>query len=137
MSYLIDTNVISELVKAKPEPRVLGWFGGVADETLYLSVLTLGELRNGVESLPKGSRRERLRVWLEHDLPAWFGERLLPVDAAIADRWGRLLAGAGRTLPAVDSLLAATALQHDLRIVTRNAADFRLSGVEVIDPWSA
>ncbi len=136
MSYLLDTNVVSELARARPEPRVLSWFAGVADEALYLSVLTLGELRNGVESMPRGARRERLRNWLEHDLPGWFDDRLLPVDAAIADRWGRLTASAGRHLPAIDSLLAATALQHDLRVVTRNASDFELPGLEVVDPWA-
>jgi predicted nucleic acid-binding protein len=136
VSYLLDTNVVSELARARPDPRVLAWFAGVADDALYLSVLTLGELRSGVESMPRGARRERLRNWLEHDVPGWFDDRLLPVDAAIADRWGRLTAGASRTLPAIDSLLAATALQHDLRVVTRNASDFELPGLEVVDPWA-
>jgi predicted nucleic acid-binding protein len=137
VSYLLDTNVVSELARARPEPRVLSWFAGVADEALYLSVLTLGELRNGVESMPSGARRERLRNWLEHDLPGWFEDRLLPVDGAIADRWGRLTASAGRTLPGIDSLLAATAFHHDLRVVTRNASDFDLPGLEVVDPWAS
>jgi predicted nucleic acid-binding protein len=107
----------------------------VVDEALHVSVLTLGELRRGVEKLPAGKRKKKLRYWLE--LPAWFGTRLLPIDAAVADTWGRLQAGAGRTLPVVDSLLAATALHHHLRLVTRNTMDFDGAGLETINPWSA
>lgn len=107
MSYLIDTNVVSELARPKPAPAVAAWFEEVADETLHLSVLTLGELRRRVEKLPAGKRKEKLRYWLEHEVPAWFGERLLPVDAFVADTWGRLQAVAERTLPAIDGLLAA------------------------------
>lgn len=136
MSYLVDTNVLSELTRPKPAPSVVGWFEDVADETLHLSVLTLGELRRGVEKLPPGKRREKLRYWLEHELSAWFGERLLPIDAGVADTWGRLQTTSGRTLPAVDSLLAATALHHHLRLVTRNTVDFDVSGLETINPWS-
>ena len=99
MSYLIDTNVISELVRAKPEPRVVKWFDALPDSALYLSVLTLGELRKGVEKLPDAVRREKLRLWLENDLPDWFGNHLLSVDAAVADRWGRLLTEADRSRP--------------------------------------
>ncbi len=136
MSYLVDTNVIPELTRPKPAPTVAAWFEAVADEALHLSVLTLGELRRGVDKLPSGKRKERLRHWLEHELPAWFGDRLLPIDAAVADTWGRLQAAADRTLPAVDSLLAATALHHHLRLVTRNTADFDVAGLETINPWS-
>jgi len=135
LSYLLDTNIVSELARSKPERRVTDWFAQVADESLFLSVLTLGELRQGVESLPIGVKRERLRLWLETDLPSWFGPRLLPVDAAVADRWGRLRAGARRTPPAVDGLIAATALHHDLRLVTRNTTDFRFPGLDVVNPW--
>jgi predicted nucleic acid-binding protein len=114
----------------------VAWFEEVGDEALHLSVLTLGELRRGVEKLPSGKRREKLRNWLEHELPDWFGERLLPIDAAVADAWGRLQAISARTLPAVDSLLAATALHHHLRLVTRNTMDFDVPGLETINPWS-
>lgn len=136
MSYLLDTNVISELVRAKPDERVVAWFRGVPDEALHLSVLTLGEIRKGVESVTATARKEKLRVWLETELPAWLGDRLLAVDLAVADRWGRLLAQVGRPVAAVDSLLAATALHHELRLVTRNAADFDFPGLEVVNPWS-
>jgi len=136
VSYLVDTNVISELTRPKPAASVATWFEEVADEALHLSVLTLGELRRGVEKLPAGRRKERLRDWLAHDVPAWFGDHLLPIDAGVAETWGRLQASAKRTLPAVDSLLAATALHHHLRLVTRNTADFEIVGLETINPWS-
>lgn len=137
MSYLLDTNVISELARARPEPSVSTWFGEATDEALYLSVLSLGELRRGVERLPAGQRREKLRRWLEQDLREWFGSRLLPVDAPVADTWGTLLASTRRTLPAIDGLIAATALHHGLRLVTRNVADFEVAGLDVINPWAA
>jgi predicted nucleic acid-binding protein len=137
MSYLIDTNVVSELIRAKPEPRVVAWFESLPDAALYLSVLTLGELRKGVEKLPDTPRQEKLRLWLENDLLNWFGQNLLPVDAEVADRWGRLLAAAARPVPAIDSLLAATALQHDLRLVTRNEKDFKFPGLVIVNPWDA
>ena len=137
MSYLLDTNVISELARPKPDSQISAWFASVPDETLHLSVLTIGEIRKGVERLPPSRKRERLRLWLEHDLAEWFAERLLPIDVGVADRWGRLLAETARPLPAIDSLLAATALHHGLRFVTRNASDFAFSGLEVIDPWRA
>jgi hypothetical protein len=86
--------------------------------------------------LPAGQRKEKLCNWLEGELVGWFGPRLLPVTAAVADRWGRLVAAAGRSIPAVDSLLAATALAHDLRLVTRNSADFQFPGLVVLNPWT-
>jgi hypothetical protein len=135
VSYLVDTNVVAGLSRRVPNPRVVSWFREVPDTALHLSVLTLGELRKGVESLADARKKERLRVWLENDLAEWFGERLLPVTAAVADRWGRLLAEAGRPVPAVDSLLAATALHHGLRMVTRNSQDFVFRGLDIVNPW--
>jgi len=135
VSYLLDTNVLSELVRPRPDARVVRWFREVPGEALHLSVLTLGEIRSGIERLGPGARREKLRLWLETELPAWFEDRVLPVDAPVADRWGRLLAEAGRSVPAVDGLLAATALHHELRLVTRNAEDFDFPGLEVVNPW--
>jgi predicted nucleic acid-binding protein len=135
MSYLLDTNVISEPFKARAEPRVLDWLMATPKELQFVSVLSLGELRRGLETMPLGSRRERIRSWLERDLAGWYGSRLLPVTLAIAERWGRLAAQAHRSLPRFDSLLAATALQHDLRVVTRNVRDFQFPGLEVINPW--
>ncbi len=135
MSYLIDTNAISELIRARPDRQVAEWFDRAAPESLHISVLTLGELRKGVDSLPLGARRERIGAWLETELPAWFEDRVLPIDAGVADTWGRLLAEVGRPVAAVDSLIAATALKHRLRVVTRNVEDFRLPGIEVVNPW--
>ena len=137
MSYLIDTNVVSELVRPQPHTAVLDWFAATPDDALYLSALTLGEIRKGVEKLTDATRREKLRVWMEHDLRHWFGPHILPVGAEVADRWGRLLAQMGRPVPVVDSLLAATALHHGLRLVTRNVRDFDYPGLEVINPWDA
>lgn len=135
MSYLLDTNVVSEIVRPRPNPQLLRWLQAVPDDALHLSVLTLGEIRSGVEKLKAGTKRERLRVWLEQELPAWFEDRLLPIDTRVADRWGRLLVDIGRPAPAIDSLLAATALAHGLRIVTRNTADFRFPALEAVNPW--
>ena len=135
MSYLLDTNVISELVRTEPDAAVLDWFAHTPDEALFLSVLTLGEIRKGIEKLSDSLRREKLRVWLEHDLRDWFGPRVAPIGAGVADQWGRLLAKAARPVPAIDSLLAAMALQHGLRLVTRNGKNFDHAGLEVINPW--
>jgi len=135
MSYLLDTNVISELVRPKPAKAVLAWFENIPSEALHISVLTLGEIRKGVEQMPDSARREKLRLWLEHDLADWFETRVLPIDIQVADRWGRLIAQMGRHVPSIDSLLAATALHHELRLVTRNQKDFDYPGLEVINPW--
>ena len=135
MSYLLDTNVLSELRRKQPDARVLQWFAQRPAGTLYLSVLTLGEIRKGVEALADQPRRLLLLDWLETELPGFFAGRILGVDAAVADRWGRLVAQAGRPLPAVDSLLAATATQHGLILVTRNVRDVQGLGVQVINPW--
>jgi predicted nucleic acid-binding protein len=135
MSFLLDTNVISEMARTKPNPGIERWFRHVPGEALYLSVLTLGEIRKGIQQLEASARREKLRVWLESELPVWFEDRILTVDAAVADRWGRLLFEMRRPVAAIDSLLAATAVQHRLRLVTRNTADFEYPGLEVLDPW--
>ncbi len=137
MSYLVDTNVLSELRRREPAPAVVQWMEARPATALFLSVLTVGELRKGIEALPEGLRKQQLLDWLEVELPAFFANRLLPVDTKVAERWGRLLAEAGRPLPAIDSLLAATALTHDLILVTRNVRDFQFSGLTVTDPWGA
>ena len=134
MSYLLDTNIISETVRRNPNKAVIAWLDQLPAEALFVSVLTLGEIRKGIEVLADKRRQEKLRLWLEHELPAWFEGRVLPVDLAVADRWGRLLAEVGRPVPTVDSLLAATALHHELRLVTRNAGDFDYPGLQVINP---
>ncbi len=135
VAYLLDTNVVSELGKRVPEPRVLSWFRGVSDVQLRLSVLSVGEIRRGIERLPDPLARRRLQLWLDEQLLPWLGSRLLPVDLEVAECWGQLGARAGRTLPAVDSLLAATALAHGLTLVTRNVADFVFPDLRCINPW--
>ena len=135
MSYLLDTNVLSELRRKTPDTAVLEWFARRPASTLYLSVLTFGELRKGIEGVTDAKRRMALTDWLETDLPAFFAGRILPVDAQVADRWGRLLSAAGRPLPAIDSLLAASAAQHGMSMVTRNSRDFADLGLDVINPW--
>lgn len=136
MSYLVDTNALSELRRKRPDSNVAAWFSSRPATTLYVSVLTLGEVRSGIERIVDRERRLKMVDWLETALPAFFVGRILSVDAAVADRWGRLLAAARRPLPAIDSLLAATAIEHDLVLVTRNARDFAGLPVQVIDPWS-
>ena len=136
MSYLIDTNVLSELRRKSPDPGVVGWFSRLPPSTLHLSVLTLGAIRKGIEGVDDEVRRESLIDWLETDLPTFFTGRILSVDGAVADRWGRLIAAAGRPLPAIDSLLAATALEHDMVLVTRNIKVFGGLPVRIFNPWS-
>ena len=133
MSYLVDTNVISELRRKEPDPDVAAWFSDRPATTLYLSVLTLGEIRKGIESLPNGKKRLVLRDWLEIELPAFFTGRILLVDAPVLDCWGRLLARVKRSVPAIDRLIAATA--HRLSLVTRNEADFKFPELDIINPW--
>lgn len=137
MSYLLDTNVLSEAMRKQPDNRVRAWLERTPDELMHVSVLSLGELRKGIEGVTDAARRERLRQWLEADVPDWFGDRILPVDEGVADRWGRMCAAIGRPVPAIDSLLAATALRHDLRMVTRNVRDFEGFGLALVNPWEA
>jgi toxin FitB len=138
--YLLDTNIISELRNKNPEPRVLEWMEAADEGLLHLSVLTLGEIRKGAALLPQDKRRTQLETWLEVDLQARFAGRILPIDAEIADRWGLIVAGAklkGMTLSVIDGLLAATALHHNLTIVSRNVKDFAHTQVPVLNPWEA
>jgi len=138
--FLLDTNCISELVRRKPEARVLEWIEAADESLLYLSVLTLGEIRKGVAGLPQGKRRTHLETWLELDLQTRFAGRILPIDAPVADRWGLLAAEAkrkGSVLSAIEGLLAATALQHNLTIVSRNVSDFADTHAPVLNPWEA
>jgi toxin FitB len=136
--FLLDTNIPSETVNLRPEPRVIAWLNQQANEGLYLSVVTIGELRRGFITMPEGPRRTRLERWLETDVMLWFGERILPVTKEIADRWG-VLDGTcqlrGTPANTADGLIAATALEHDLTIVTRNARHFALFGVAMLNPW--
>lgn len=135
MKYLVDTNILCELVRKKPNDRVLRWFGEIPENLIYVSVLTLGEIRKGIEKLDKGKRKHKLMTWFEFELPAWFQDRILSVDIAVAERWGILQAQIKHPLPAIDSLIAATALQHDLWVVTRNECDFNYPLIQLFNPF--
>jgi predicted nucleic acid-binding protein len=137
--FLADTNIPSELTRPVPDPRVADFLKDAGRDQVYLSVLTLGEIRKGVASLPAGNRRRLLEAWIETNLRPWFAARILPVTEEIAERWGVLAAEAklgGFGLSVVDGLVAATALEHDLTLVTRNAKDFAKLGVTIVNPWA-
>jgi predicted nucleic acid-binding protein len=136
LSYLLDTNVISEALRAKPSRSVARWLETIPEERFYLSVLTLGEIRKGVEGLPPGARKARIQAWLE-DLRGRFDDRILEIDARVSDVWGRMLAARKRPAAAIDSLIAATALTHELAVLTRNVANFEFEGLRVIDPFTS
>jgi predicted nucleic acid-binding protein len=136
--FLLDTNVISELVKPRPEATVTAWIEGTDESLLYLSVLTLGEIRRGIAALPQSRRRATLEAWLDKDLRARFEDRILVIDQEVADRWGLLTAAArnsGIVLPVIDGLLAATAMEHNLTLVTRDTGQIPFVGVSVFNPW--
>jgi predicted nucleic acid-binding protein len=138
--FLLDTNVISELVRRKPDAKVASWIEDTDEMLLHLSVLTLGEIRKGIVALRDESRRAALGAWLDGELIGRFGRRILSIDNAVADRWGRLTAqaeGAQAPLPVVDGLLAATALQFNLTLVTRNVRHVAPTGVPWFNPWTS
>jgi toxin FitB len=138
VSYLLDTNVVSEWVKPRPDAQVVRWLAEADEDALYLSVVTLAELRHGVALLPEGDRRDRLAEWLAADLPARFEGRLLLIDADIGLQWGDLMANtrkSGVGLSAMDGFIAATAIMHRLTLVTRNTGDFAPLGVDLLNPW--
>jgi toxin FitB len=138
--YLLDTNVVSELMKPRPARSVAAWIRETPEDLLYLSVITIGEIRKGIDLLPENEpKRGALQSWLDHDLRVRFAGRLLAFDEGVAERWGQIEALARRhrvTLPTIDAQLAATALHHGLTFVTRNAADVRSTGVSIFRPWS-
>lgn len=139
MTFLLGTNLVSEWVKPQPNAGAISWLAGIDEDRVFLSVVTLAELRSGIERLVAGARRARLERWLVEDLPARFERRIIPIDAPIADRWGRINQrnrAAGRPIGAMDGLLAATAAQHSLTLVTHNISDFDSLGLSLLDPWT-
>jgi predicted nucleic acid-binding protein len=136
--YLLDTNVLAEPAKPRPDSNVVAWLQAQAPLDLAVSVLTFGEVQNGVSLLPAGARPDALESWLRTDLSRQFTGRVLPVDGEVALEWGRLAAEgrkAGRELPVVDGLLLATCAAHGLTLVTRNERDCGNRGVQILNPW--
>jgi tRNA(fMet)-specific endonuclease VapC len=138
MNYLLDTNVISELISKQQDKKVLEWVDRLDPNTVFLSVITIGEIRKGIEKLSPSKRRDRVKEWLETDLLLRFQGRILEISTEVMLIWGELtgrLEKEGRRITAMDSLIAAIALQGNYRLVTRNEHDFQAMGVTIINPW--
>jgi tRNA(fMet)-specific endonuclease VapC len=139
MNYLLDTCVISELVAKRPHQKVVEWIDSVEEARLHLSVITIGEVQKGIVKLPDSQRRTVLEEWLNDQLLVRFAGRIVPIDTGVMLRWGQLtgaLEVAGKTMPAIDSLIAAIALHGNFSLVTRNEDDFKYAGVPIVNPWS-
>ena len=137
MKYLLDTCVLSELVKPAPNSAVLAWVDSRAENDLFVAAMTLGELRRGVAKLPASRRKSELSIWLEN-LQAGFGQRVLPFTSDTAGYWGEMCArveAVGKTMAAFDSIIAATAVEHGLALSTRNIQDFAAAPLMLINPW--
>ena len=138
MKYLLDTCVISELVAKRPNPKVVDWIDQLDPDSVYLSVITIGEICKGIEKLPDSSRKTALLAWLTEELLSRFSARILSTDTAVMLEWGQLIGGLelqGQKMPAIDSLIAATARHYHCHLVTRNEQDFQQADVVMINPW--
>jgi predicted nucleic acid-binding protein len=139
MSFLLDTNVVSEWVRKRPDPGVIAWLTDVDEDRVFLSVVSLAELRRGITRLSEGQRRRRLEIWFAEALPQRFEGRTLAIDGAVAIAWGDVVAereALGRPISPMDAFIAATARVHDLDLVTRNAGDFVTSVRTIVNPWT-
>ena len=137
-SRLLDTCVLFELARPRPDAGVIAWLEAAGEASLYLSVVSLGELEKGIARLPASARRRRIEQWVRQDLAARFEGRLLDVDRAVAERWGAISGESearGAPLPVIDALIAATALTHGLDVVTRNTSDLERCGARCVNPW--
>lgn len=140
MRLLLDTNVLSEVTKPRPEVRVLEWLDELDEDRVFISVVSIAEIRRGVAQMDDGRKRDALAEWLAADLPQRFDGRVIPVNEAVAIAWGDLMGVAkrtGRGLSSMDGFIAATALAHNLTLATRNTKDFDGFSVEIFDPWIA
>lgn len=139
MSWLLDTNVVSEHTQKRPNARVLQWLDSIPEAELFVSAITIAELQRGIVLLPDSPKRRFLFSWLHNDVPRRFARRILPVDDTVAFVWGDLVSGQqmkGRSLPVLDSLVAATAMAHKLTLATRNVADMNELGLDLFNPWT-
>lgn len=139
MNYLLDTNVISELIAQAPNQQVIDWIDSLDSDAVYLSVITIGELRKGIEKLASSRRKDELKTWLDHDLLRRFAGHLVDITSDVMLVWGELtgqLERDGKPIGAIDSLIAASALEGKYVLVTRNEADFQHTGVSIINPWN-
>jgi len=135
VSFLLDTNFLSEVLKPAPNLQIAGWIRGADQEGLYVSAITFGELRRGIELLDPGKRRSQLEHWISARLGGWFGDRILSIDRDIAEQFGRLSAQSKRrgwNLDAIDGMIAATAQVHDLTLATLNRKHFEKLGVKLL-----
>jgi predicted nucleic acid-binding protein len=138
LNYLLDTCVVSELIKPKPSSKVTKWLRSCRDENLFLSVLTIGEIQKGISKLPDSRKRNDLQEWMDTELILRFDKRILGIDFKIAQKWGKIQASAeiaGTKMPVIDSLIAAIGIVHDLTIVTRDTSGMEKSGVGLFNPW--
>lgn len=138
MRYLLDTCVISELAKPRPNKKVAAWLDSCDEDAVFLSVLTIGEIQKGIAKLAKGKRRSNIQHWLDTELRSRFAERILPIDQEVALTWGLIQGEAerqGSPIPTIDGLLGATAIAHNLTIITRNEQDIRPTGARTLNPW--
>jgi predicted nucleic acid-binding protein len=138
MKFLLDTCVISEIIQPKPSSKVIKWIKNEEENNFFISVLTVGELHKGIEKLPESKRKEELHNWVENDLKERFWNRIINIDLHVAMQWGKIQGiaeKAGKPIPAIDSLIAATGIAHHLTVVTRNTTDMKESGVVLLNPW--
>jgi toxin FitB len=140
MNFLLDTNVVSEWIKPRPDANVVRWLAHADEDRVFLSVASIAEIRRGIELLPAGSRRESLEHWLADDLSQRFEQRIITVTIPVAHAWGTLMARAqqgGFGLGSMDAFIAATALIQNLTLVTRNVRDYARLGIELLNPWTS
>jgi len=138
MKYLLDTCVISEIIRPRPSKKVTKWIKKEDESNFFISVLTIGELHKGIEKLAESKRKEKLHNWVENDLKERFWNRIIDIDIQVAMIWGKIQGMTeriGKPMPAIDSLIAATGITHHLTVVTRNTSDMRESGVVLLNPW--
>jgi len=136
VSFLLDTNVLSEGLRVRSDQRVDAFLMALRPEVQFISVLSVGEIRLGVQKLSSGKRKTKLEHWLDRDIVGGSAKQLLPVTVAVCERWAALRVQAGRSLPVIDSLIAATALHHGLTLATRNTKDFAGLGLKLVDPFA-